>query len=44
VKDRFRKIIDNRMEFKDLVCESVDWIHLIQDRVQWQVLVNRKEP
>lgn len=34
-KDRFRRIIDNiRMKFKDLVCESVDWIHLIQDRVQ----------
>lgn len=44
-KDRFRRIIDNiSIEFKDLVHESVDWIHLIWDRVQWQVLVNSKEP
>lgn len=44
-KDSFRRIIDNiRIEFKDLVCESVDWIHLIRDRLQWQVLVNSKEP
>lgn len=25
------------------MCESVDWIHLIQDRVRWQVLMNSKE-
>jgi len=25
---------------KELWCESVDWIHLAQDRVHWRVVVN----
>jgi hypothetical protein len=28
------------MDIKDIVCEHVDWIHMVQGRVQWQVLVN----
>jgi hypothetical protein len=28
------------MEPEELVCESVDLIHLAQDRRQWRVLVN----
>lgn len=29
------------MDPKVLGCESVDWVHLAQDRRQWRVLVNR---
>jgi hypothetical protein len=25
-----------KMDFKEVACENVDWIHLDQDRVQWQ--------
>lgn len=28
------------MDLTDKGCEHVDWIHLVQSRVQWQVLVN----
>jgi len=28
-----------RMDFKVLEWEGIDWIHLAQDRDQWQVLV-----
>jgi hypothetical protein len=27
------------MDLKETVRESVDWIHLAQDRVKWQALV-----
>jgi hypothetical protein len=29
------------LHVKGIGCEDVDWIHLVQDRVQWQALVNR---
>jgi hypothetical protein len=29
-----------KMYLKDIGCEGVDWICLVQDRVQWRVLVN----
>jgi hypothetical protein len=28
------------MNLKETGCEGVGWIHLAQDRVHWQVLVN----
>jgi hypothetical protein len=28
------------MDLKETWCDDVDGIHLIQDRTQWQVLVN----
>jgi len=28
------------MDIKGIGCEDVDWIHLAEDRVQWQSLVN----
>jgi hypothetical protein len=28
------------MSLKDIGCEAVDWIHLVQDTVQWRALVN----
>jgi len=36
-----RRLEDNiRMDLRDARCETVDWMHLIQDRDQWQALVN----
>jgi hypothetical protein len=29
-----------KMHLKELVCESVKWIQLAQDRIHWQTLVN----
>jgi len=29
-----------RMDLKEIGCKGVDWIHPVQDRDQWQVLVN----
>jgi len=35
------RLEDNiRMDLREIGCEGVDWIHLIQDRVQWWALVN----
>jgi hypothetical protein len=28
-----------RMDFTEIGCEDMDWIHLVQDRVQWQALL-----
>jgi hypothetical protein len=28
-----------RMDFREIGCGDVDWIHLAQDRSQWHVLV-----
>jgi hypothetical protein len=28
------------MDLKDIECECVDWIHLVQDRIQGKALVN----
>jgi hypothetical protein len=28
------------MNFKEITLEDVDWIHLAQDRDQWQTVVN----
>jgi hypothetical protein len=28
------------MDHKEKECENVDWIHLVQDRDEWQALVN----
>jgi hypothetical protein len=27
------------MDFEEIVWESVVWHHLVQDRIQWQILV-----
>jgi hypothetical protein len=29
------------MELKEIKCKGVDWIHLAQDMIQWQALVNK---
>jgi hypothetical protein len=29
-----------RMDLREIECEGVDWMHLVQDRDQWQALVN----
>jgi hypothetical protein len=29
-----------KIDLKYIGCEDVDWIHLVQDRVQWQTVVN----
>jgi len=31
---------DIEMDHKEIGCEDVDWIHLAQDMVHWQSLVN----
>jgi hypothetical protein len=31
---------DIRMYHKEIGCKDVDWIHLAQDKVQWQAPVN----
>jgi hypothetical protein len=28
------------MELQEILKEGVDWIHVVQDRDQWQILVN----
>jgi hypothetical protein len=28
------------MDFREIVWEGVDWIHLAEDRVQWGAVVN----
>jgi len=28
------------MDLREVGCEGVDWMHLAQDRNQWQALVN----
>jgi hypothetical protein len=36
-----RRWEDNmRVDFKETVCEDVDWIHLAQDSDQWRAVVN----
>jgi hypothetical protein len=36
-----RRWEDNiRMDLRETGWEDVDWIHLVQDRDQWQALVN----
>jgi hypothetical protein len=29
-----------KLDFKVVGCKDVDWIHLVQDRIQWWALVN----
>jgi hypothetical protein len=29
---------DANMDFQELECDGVDWIHLIQNRVKWRSL------
>jgi hypothetical protein len=29
-----------RMDRREIGCEDVDWMHLAQDRDQWQALLN----
>jgi len=31
---------NNRMDLREIVRESVDWLHLAQDRDQWLAVVN----
>jgi len=37
-KRRWEYII--KTDIKETWCESVDWIHLPQDRIQWWILMN----
>jgi len=30
-----------RTDLKEIGCEGVDWLHVAQDRDQWQAVVNR---
>jgi hypothetical protein len=36
----YRREDNIRMDLREMGCESVDWMHLAQDRGQWWVLVN----
>jgi len=36
---RLRQEGNIKTELKEIGCEVVDWIHLAQDRDQWQALV-----
>jgi hypothetical protein len=38
-KHRGRWVDNMNMGLKEIGCESVDWIHLAQHRIQWWVLV-----
>jgi hypothetical protein len=29
-----------KMDFKEVGCESVDWIHVVQNRVKWWTVVD----
>jgi hypothetical protein len=29
------------MDLREIRCEVVDWMHLVQDRNQWRAVVNR---
>jgi len=31
---------DIKVALKEIGCEDVDWIHLVQDRIQWQAVMN----
>jgi hypothetical protein len=31
-----------KMDFQKVVCGSVDWIELVQDKERWRALVNAK--
>jgi hypothetical protein len=31
---------NSRMDLREIRCEVMDWIHLVQDRDQWRALVN----
>jgi hypothetical protein len=31
---------DIEMDLKEIGCEGMDWIHVVQDRDQWWTLVN----
>jgi hypothetical protein len=35
-----RKQDNIKMDLKEKECEDVHWIHVTQDRIQWQGLVN----
>jgi hypothetical protein len=29
-----------KMGLEETMCRSVDWLHQVQDRIQWHILVN----
>jgi hypothetical protein len=37
---RFRPRWEVNFKLGDVRCKDMDWIHLAQDRVQWQAVVN----
>jgi hypothetical protein len=39
-RPRHREEDNIRMDLKEIVWEGLDWMHLAQDRDQWQSLVN----
>jgi hypothetical protein len=39
-RPRYRWEGNIRMDCREIVWKGVDWMHLAQDRDQWQVLVN----
>jgi hypothetical protein len=40
-KPRYRLEDNIKMDFREIVWDGVDWIHMAQDRNQWWDLVNR---
>jgi hypothetical protein len=32
------------MESEEIICEGEDYIHLVQDKDQWQAFVNSNDP
>jgi hypothetical protein len=39
-RPRQRWEYNNRIDLREMRKESVDWTHLVQDKDQWQALVN----
>jgi hypothetical protein len=39
-RPRHRWVDNNRMNLREVGCEGADWMHLSQDRNQWQAVVN----
>jgi hypothetical protein len=43
-RSKFRWEDDIRMDFREIGWEGVDWMHLAQDRDQWQTCEYGNEP
>jgi hypothetical protein len=38
--DKYKWEDNINMDLKEIKFEDVDWVHVVQDRVQWQTLTN----